>query len=118
MTESQQDTLYYDGQCPVCRREMDRLQPLQDGRLRLVDIHSQPLPAGRSKAELLEVLHLQDDKGRWISGLDANVRAWRHTRWGWLFGWLRWPLIAPIADRLYARWARRRYRRLYGRASA
>ena len=108
------DTLYFDGQCSLCSKEMKRLEGLHDGKLRLIDVHSSELPAGKSRAELLEVLHLRDADGQWISGLDANVRAWRHTRWGWLFAWLRWPLIASIADRIYAVWARRRYAKLYG----
>lgn len=111
------NTLYYDGQCPLCSKEMQRLGRLQDGELRLVDIHSNPLPANKTRAELLEVLHLRDANGEWISGLDANVKAWQHTSWGWLFAWLRWPLIATIADRVYAIWARRRYQKLYGHGS-
>lgn len=111
------NTLYYDGQCPLCSKEMQRLGRLQDGDLRLVDIHSNPLPEGKTRAELLEVLHLRDANGDWMSGLDANVKAWQHTSWGWLFAWLRWPLIARIADRVYAIWARRRYQKLYGHGS-
>lgn len=108
------DTLYYDGQCPLCSKEMQRLERLHDGQLRLVDIHNNALPEGKGRAELLEVLHLRDKNGQWISGLDANVKAWQHTTWGWLFAWLRWPIIAPLADRLYRLWARRRYQGLYG----
>lgn len=111
------NTLYYDGQCPLCSKEMQRLGRLQNGDLRLVDIHRNPLPANKTRAELLEVLHLRDANGEWISGLDANVKAWQHTSWGWLFAWLRWPLIATIADRVYAIWARRRYQKLYGHGS-
>lgn len=111
------NTLYYDGQCPLCSKEMQRLGRLQDGDLRLVDIHRNPLPEGKTRAELLEVLHLCDANGEWMSGLDANVKAWQHTSWGWLFAWLRWPLIATIADRVYAIWARRRYQKLYGDGS-
>ena len=33
------DTLYYDGQCPLCVKEMDKLRVIKDEQLQLVDIH-------------------------------------------------------------------------------
>jgi predicted DCC family thiol-disulfide oxidoreductase YuxK len=108
------DTLYYDGNCPLCNAEMDKLKRLSDGKLQLVDIHSLPdnanLPA---KGALLNRLHLKQETGDFLIGLDANVAAWQHTRFGILFRWLRWPLLRSIADWVYGRWATSRYRRLY-----
>ena len=34
------DKLYYDGQCPLCVKEMDRLRVIKDADLDLVDIHA------------------------------------------------------------------------------
>jgi predicted DCC family thiol-disulfide oxidoreductase YuxK len=59
-------------------------------------------------------LHLQTAEGTWLTGLDANVRAWSHTRWGLPWQVLRLPLIRQVADLSYNSWAQRRYRRLYG----
>ncbi len=63
---------------------------------------------------MLYRLHLKTSSGDWMSGVDATVKAWSHTRWGFLFSVLRWPLIGPLADRAYRYWARKRYQRLYG----
>lgn len=108
------DTLYYDGQCPLCLREMTHLGRLKDSHLILQDIHkleaSADLPP---KSQLLETLHLQRH-GKWLTGVDASVAAWQHTQWGVLWRWMRWPMIAPIMDWGYRHWARWRYRRLYG----
>lgn len=108
------DTLYYDGQCPLCTAEMEKLTRHADSKLVLVDIHSLPEKASLpAKQALLSSLHLKQDSGNLLIGLDANVAAWQHTRFGVFFRWLRWPVLRSIADRVYDRWARLRYRRLY-----
>ncbi|MBP6382150.1 MAG: DUF393 domain-containing protein [Pseudomonadales bacterium] len=109
------DTLYYDGQCPLCTAEMVRLRRLSGPALALVDIHGLEETADLpDRATLLERLHLRRADNMLLSGLDANVAAWRHTRFGPLWAWLRWPLLRPAADAIYNRWAAWRYRRLYG----
>ena len=40
MTEGNKDTLYYDGQCPLCLREITQLKSMGDDTLALIDIHS------------------------------------------------------------------------------
>ncbi len=112
-------TLFYDGQCSLCAGEIKRLGRLQQGSLALQDIHAlnttESLP---DQDTLLRTLHLRTKDGHWLTGADANVEAWQHTRHGWLWRWLRWPLIASIVDVFYAPWARWRYRRLYGSPAA
>ncbi len=104
--------LFYDGKCPVCAREIAVLAKMKDDRLNLIDLHSlddhEHNKLGLSKHELATVLHLRTGSGQWLKGLDATVQAWRHTRVGWLFLPLRWKIIAPLADRLYLAWAKRR----------
>jgi predicted DCC family thiol-disulfide oxidoreductase YuxK len=106
--------LYYDGACPLCSSEIDRLRGASDGSLRTLDIH-ELAPGNREDADqLLRTLHYVSPNGDLLVGLDANVAAWQHTRWGFAFRWLRWPLARAIASPLYDRWARWRYRRMYG----
>ncbi len=108
------DTLYYDGACPLCTAEMARLGKLCDDGLDLRDIHTMtPDPDLPDREKLLRNLHLRRADGRILTGIDANVAAWQHTRLGFLWRWLRWPLVRPIADAAYRLWAERRYRRLY-----
>jgi predicted DCC family thiol-disulfide oxidoreductase YuxK len=108
------ETLYYDGQCPLCSAEIDKLKQHTDSKLEFVDIHSlteeDSLPP---KQVLLGNLHLKQDSGNFLIGLEANVAAWQHTRFGILFRWLRWPVLRSIADSVYNHWAKLRYRRLY-----
>lgn len=109
-----QDTLYYDGQCPLCSLEMEKLKRHAGTKLQLMDIHSlQDNPELPTKQLLLSTLHLKRADGKLLTGLDANVAAWQYTRFGAFYRWLRWPLVRTIADWFYARWAQVRYRRLY-----
>ena len=111
--------LYFDGRCPLCMREMDRLGRLKTGQLQLVDIHSLKPDADLPDREtLLRTLHMRLPDGGLVTGAEANVAAWQYTRHGIWFRWLRWPLLRLAVDRVYDAWARWRYRRLYGRACA
>lgn len=93
---------------------MRQLASLHNDRLELVDIHSHEAQPGEpNRAQMLKILHLQKADGSWLKGLDANVYAWQHTRWGWLFRPLRWPLVRTLADRIYLAWAEKRYQRRY-----
>lgn len=107
----EKDTLYYDGACPLCSKEMDRLARLSRGRIELVDIHGlEPGDCEIERARLLSRLHLKTAEGQWITGLSANVRAWRHTPLRHLWRMLEWPLIRPFSRYAYELWLRRRNR--------
>ncbi len=112
-------TLYYDGRCPLCMREMGRLGKLKTAQLQLEDIHglatASDLP---DRDTLLRTLHLRLPDGSMLTGADANVAAWQYTRHGRWFRWLRWPGLSLVVDKVYDAWARWRYHRLYSRACA
>ena len=113
--EPRYDTLFYDGRCPLCSKEVRTLQSLQKGNLIFADIHQQEpghsqLP---SHEMLLRRLHLMTWTGEWVTGLHANVRAWSHTRFGFMFKPLLWPVVYPISNRIYESWADRRYEKKY-----
>ncbi|SFR62236.1 Predicted thiol-disulfide oxidoreductase YuxK, DCC family [Marinobacter daqiaonensis] len=109
------DILFHDGACSLCSKEIRILQKYEQGGLSFADIHRQPDSGAFApgKEAMLRRLHLVAADGTWHVGIDATVRAWSHTPFGWLFRPLTWPLIRPLASRLYARWADRRYRRKY-----
>ena len=108
------DTLYFDGDCPICSKEMCKLAEISDDNIELLDIHKLPDNFdGPSEEKLLKVLHLKLPDGSWVRGLDANVIAWQHSKYGWLTKPLRWPVIKQISDWIYYRWAERRYQKKY-----
>ena len=115
------DTLYYDGACPLCSREIEEIRAKRGDSIALVDVHAlpyddQPVDAldKFSREDLLKSLHLQRADGQWLKGADANVAAWETTgRWQ-LLRVLRWPVVRWFVDGVYALWANIRYRRMYG----
>ena len=69
------DTLFYDGQCPICNAEISRLEALVDDNLVCVDIHS-ATSTPLDKQQLFSELHLLKADGELLIGLEANVAAW------------------------------------------
>ena len=108
-----QHSLYFDGSCPLCKKEMAVLRRLKNSQLRLLDIHEVTGLSQDQKSAYLAVLHLQLPNGDWLKGVDANVTAWSFTPIGFLWMPLRWKFWRRAVDRLYLRWAENRYCRTY-----
>jgi predicted DCC family thiol-disulfide oxidoreductase YuxK len=109
--QAQFDILYYDGACPLCRREINLVRRLAR-QVEFVDVHqlSDPeLPDTFSRSALLRDLHLLDRSGQWHIGLAANVGLWQRTRLGFIWRVLQWPIIHPLAQWGYRWWADRRF---------
>ncbi len=109
--------LYFDGQCPICAKEMKLLNRWKSDGLALVDVHSADL-SETLKAQRLQILYLELGDGKALQGVDASVAAWSYTPFGWLLSPLRWFWLKPLVDVIYQRWAARRYQRLYACAVA
>ncbi len=96
-------------------REVRLLERLADGQLRMTNLHEAPAaPDEPGRLAMLKNLHLRTGDDEWLTGVDATVRAWSHTRWGFLFKALRLPFIGTLADATYQYWARKRFQHLYG----
>jgi predicted DCC family thiol-disulfide oxidoreductase YuxK len=105
-------TLLYDGQCPVCRLEMDELRT-QDrhGRLRFEDISAPGFDAetwGATAAELDALMHAVDAQGHTWRGVPALREAYTAVGRGAVWAPTAWPLLAPLAGAGYALFARHR----------
>lgn len=105
--------LYYDGRCPLCAREMAFLRKFKTAGLTLVDIHQLLQLTDEEQEQMLRNLHLQMPDGSWRFGVEANVIAWSFTPMGFLWKPLRWKIWAGAVDKIYQRWADRRYCRAY-----
>ena len=92
---------------------MSHLAKLKSDQLVLQDIHALPPDIeGPDKETLLQNLHLKRGS-EWVIGLEANVAAWQHTRIGFFWRWLSWPVVKPFARWCYGQWAVRRYASRY-----
>ena len=109
-------TIFYDGTCPLCAKEMHALKRRDVKQaIKIVDIYSDEFSdypqIDAQKANT--ILHALNDNNELILGLDVTHRAWQLVGRGWLYAPLRWPLLKPIADWLYLRFANNRYRVSY-----
>ncbi|NVK55012.1 MAG: DUF393 domain-containing protein [Alteromonadaceae bacterium] len=106
-------TIFYDGGCPLCAIEMRHLKKRnQDGQLAFEDILADDFSVRYPSLDwqaLNNRIHAMRSDGSLVVGLDATYQAWRLVGRGWLYAPLRWPLIRPVADWLYLKFARHRY---------
>lgn len=107
------DKLYYDDTCPVCNAEMSKLSRLHDDGLELVRLTSIPEDERES---MYSELHLKTEDGEWVKGLEANIRAWQHTKYRKVVGLMLHPAFkwaVTLGYRVWLVWYQwRRKRRL------
>ena len=103
-------TLYYDGDCPLCAREIRLLrQHASTQRLLLVDICAPDFDSselGVSLAAMHEQLHARWADGQWLLGLDASLWSWQAAGLGTWVAPLRWRPLRPLLEwgyRLFCR---------------
>jgi predicted DCC family thiol-disulfide oxidoreductase YuxK len=103
-------TLYYDGDCPLCAREINLLRRrAAPERLQLVDISSATFDAGAlglTHQAMQARLHARFADGRWLTGLDATLWSWRAAGLGRWATPLTWRPLRPVLElgyRLFCR---------------
>ena len=109
-------TMFYDGSCPLCRREVAHYRRLdQAGRVRWQDIaeDAAELTAhGIGREQAMRRLHALDAEGRLVSGAWAFAAIWRELPgYRWLARLVRTLHLLPLIDFLYRHFARWRYAR-------
>ncbi|WP_095096271.1 thiol-disulfide oxidoreductase DCC family protein [Pseudomonas sp. Irchel 3A5] len=104
-------TLYFDGECPLCAREIKILRArARPDRLCFVDISDDAFDTesvGFTLAQMESSLHARFDDGTWVTGLDATLWSWRAAGLGVWAAPLSWRLTRPLLDvgyRLFCRW--------------
>ncbi|MEB3310817.1 MAG: DCC1-like thiol-disulfide oxidoreductase family protein [Snowella sp.] len=103
--------LLYDGQCPLCVREVNFLQK-QDrdrGLVAFVDIADDDYePAengGVDFATAMGRIHAVLPDGSVIKNVEVFRQVYQILGIGWIYAATGWPIIGPIVDALYAIWA-------------
>lgn len=114
-------TVLFDGECPLCAREVAALRRLDRGRGRIAfdDIAAPGFDAaryGRRHDELMARIHGALPDGRLVEGVEVFRRAYTAVGLGWALAWTAWPGLRPLADAGY-RWFARNRLRLTGRAA-
>ena len=97
-------TIYFDGSCPLCRREIALYRRLRGAEhLLWLDVSAGvPLGADLSCEAAMRRFHVRDAQGRLFSGGAAFARLWRALP-GWrMAGWLMvWPPMSWLLEIAY-----------------
>ncbi|MDB4977775.1 MAG: thiol-disulfide oxidoreductase [Myxococcaceae bacterium] len=106
--------LLYDGECPLCVREVRMMSWLnKKGRLALEDIAAPGFDAahyGRTFEQLMGHIHAALPDGRLVTGMEAFRRSYAAVGLGALLAPTGWPLLRPLFDALYGWFAKNRLR--------
>ncbi len=108
-------TVFYDGGCPLCRREIDFYRRRRGAaQINWLDISGLPegeVAPGLSRCAAMARFHVLLPDGHWLSGGPAFAAVWRalpaFRPLGWLFGF---RATGWLADRAYAGFLRLRPR--------
>lgn len=107
-------TLFYDGLCPLCQKEVAWLKRLNRrgglGFQDITDADFEPSLYGKSFEDFMAEIHGIYPDGRLIKGMAVFRAAYRAVGLGWLFAPTSWPLLEPLFDRVYLLFAKHRLR--------
>jgi predicted DCC family thiol-disulfide oxidoreductase YuxK len=106
--------VFYDGGCPLCRREIEMLRRWdQRNRIRFNDIASPEFDSKRvgvDDEELMAEIHARLPDGTLIRGVEVFRRLYTAVGCGWLVAVTRWPGVKQVLDFGYGLFARYRLR--------
>jgi len=106
--------VFFDGNCPICRREIAFLRRLdRRKRIRFTDIA--PLDRAATVgdvpwSDLMAEIHGRLPDGRWVSGVEVFRRLYAAVGFGPLVRMTRWTGVEQVLEAAYASFARRRLR--------
>lgn len=103
--------LLYDGECPLCVREVNFLTKKDAGRgiVKFVDISSLDYDpqdnAGIDFATAMGRIHAILPDGKVIKNVEVFRRVYEELGMGWIYAITKIPVLGKIADWLYEIWA-------------
>jgi predicted DCC family thiol-disulfide oxidoreductase YuxK len=122
MSGSWQIKVLYDGDCPLCSREVRFLEKCDRGRGRIwfeniADPRFDAADYGLEIEQLMARIHAVMPNGAVLEGVEVFRQAYAAVGLGWLMAPTRWPGLRRVADLAYRIFATNRLR-WTGRESA
>lgn len=105
--------LLYDGECPICSREVLGLHRRRPDAIDAVDITAADFDAaavGLTTEQVQSALYGIRPDGSITVGMESLREAYRLAGLGWLIGWTAWWPARPAFDLFYRNFARNRMR--------
>lgn len=106
--------LLYDGECPLCLREVHFLRQKDAGRgivsfVDIADLAYDPEQHGGIDFETaMGRIHALLPDGSVIRDVEVFRRVYAALGMGWVYAATKWPLVGPLVDRIYDIWAHKR----------
>lgn len=104
--------VFFDGDCPLCRREINFLTRRdKEGRILSTDIAAPGFDAsafGMTHDDFMKEIRGRLPGGEFISGVEVFRRLYTAVGFGWVIKATRWPGISWCLDRAYSLFARNR----------
>ncbi|XP_071491329.1 uncharacterized protein [Diadema antillarum] len=108
--------ILYDGDCPLCIQEIKFVRYLNREKdvLHFVDIskpgYNQQEHNNIPLDEAMGIMHVIGPDNVIHTRIDAVDAMYRALGWGWMTGFMKWPVFSGIFDRGYMWFARNRLR--------
>lgn len=108
---SWQIKLLYDGDCPLCLREVNFLTQKDAGRglVAFVDVAADDYSAADNGGIDFETamgrIHAVLPDGSTVKNVEVFRRIYETLGMGWIYAVTKWPVIGPLADAAYGIWA-------------
>lgn len=106
--------MLYDGECPLCMREVNMLKRRDEGKgaIAFVDIADPNYNAadheGISFEQSMERIHAILPDGRVITDVEVFRRLYEEVGLGWLYSVTKISLVEKAANAVYSLWAKNR----------
>ncbi|MEM7454955.1 MAG: DUF393 domain-containing protein [Planctomycetota bacterium] len=111
--DSKQLEVFFDGDCPLCKREIALLKHKADNdRIVFVDIAESDFKAsefGKQSDEFMRVIQGRIGGTQWVSGVEVFRQIYSRLGWNRLTSVSRWPVISQALAFGYRIFARLRY---------
>ena len=114
--------VFFDGDCPLCLREINMLRHLdrKKQRIKFTDIAAagfNPVDqTGLTMDELMAEIYGRMPDGELVRGMEVFRQLYGAVGLGMIFAPTKWPLLEPAFDAIYSAFAKNRLR-LTGRCS-
>ncbi len=103
--------LLYDGDCPLCLREVNFLTKKDAGRglVAFVDVAADDYSAADNGGIDFETamgrIHAVLPDGSSVKNVEVFRRIYETLGMGWVYAATKWPVIGPLVDAAYGVWA-------------
>ena len=106
-------TIFYDGDCPLCKREVDFLQSRNQKKyIKFIDINCSDFIKYFSHKitykQAMERIHALKSDGSLIKDIKVFQEAYKLIGLGWIYAPTKLPFVDKLIDFIYVVWAKYR----------